>query len=85
MLDSLKSQRKAAANTIKDYLVMEAKEKKNIYLNKSKCRVIYANTPTQPNHYDCGVYVLKFVEKGEMNQQKHGFHIQTLSTREKRF
>ncbi|KAJ3272770.1 Sentrin-specific protease 6 [Terramyces sp. JEL0728] len=47
---------------IKSYLVMEARHKKNIEFNEKAIRGTKLEVPIQPNHCDCGVYLLHYIE-----------------------
>ena len=62
---------------LKAYLMEEAKTKKADFLNGRTIdpgQIVTIKNPTvpvQPNHYDCGVYVVKFVETLMKNPEKY--------------
>ncbi|KAJ3321207.1 hypothetical protein HDV06_004550 [Boothiomyces sp. JEL0866] len=62
ILDSLGHSRLKTMKTIKNYLVMEARHKKNIEINEKGIKGAKLDVPIQPNHCDCGVYLLEYVE-----------------------
>ncbi|RPB26955.1 cysteine proteinase [Terfezia boudieri ATCC MYA-4762] len=47
---------------LKEYLEVEASEKKGWIIPRGIVNGIYAKVPRQPNHCDCGVYLLCYVE-----------------------
>jgi Ulp1 family protease len=62
IFDSLSASRNQAIKNLKEYLYFEAEDKLNIQINKEDICGFTAKTPKQPNHCDCGVYLLHFVE-----------------------
>ena len=75
ILDSLESTRPTTVTNLKQYLVESVKEKLNLKWEdeneeaKQREKIyrliggVNAKVPVQPNHCDCGVYLLMFVEK----------------------
>ena len=59
ILDSLGHSKIGAIRNIKEYLKKEALEKKKIE-TLSAPKGTHAKVPLQPNHCDCGVYLLKY-------------------------
>ncbi|KAH9263840.1 hypothetical protein BASA83_012717 [Batrachochytrium salamandrivorans] len=49
--------------SIKRYLVLEAKSRQNIDVQRDMIHGLNARVPEQPNYCDCGVYVLEYVER----------------------
>ncbi|EGO24014.1 hypothetical protein SERLADRAFT_470630 [Serpula lacrymans var. lacrymans S7.9] len=69
-LDSLGSRHPQALKTLKQYLKMEAKDKKNA----GECREPFgknALVPMQPNYCDCGVYLLHFAMTFMKDPERH--------------
>jgi Ulp1 family protease len=69
VLDSLNVPRTKPYLALRSYLLEEAKAKKpelfrnGQSINLSQIKVIKnPKVPVQPNHYDCGVYVIKYVQ-----------------------
>ncbi|KAI8912877.1 hypothetical protein BC831DRAFT_189961 [Entophlyctis helioformis] len=62
MMDSLGGTHKNAMDTLKKYLVFEAADKHGVEVDTSDIAGTNAKVPSQPNHWDCGIYVLQFVE-----------------------
>jgi hypothetical protein len=62
ILDSLGIQRAQCIKNLKEFLRMEALNRKGIQVSTQNIKGIHAKAPIQPNHCDCGVYVLNFVE-----------------------
>ena len=62
ILDSLGLHRLRTISSLKKYLVMEAKHKLNLDISEKKITGIHVKAPLQPNHCDCGVYVLHNIE-----------------------
>ena len=56
---------------LKDYLKKEAYNKKEIRINSNIIKVIHANVPQQPNHYDCGVYLIQYIETFFKDTEKY--------------
>lgn len=61
-LDSLGSRRAMAIANLKEYLTCEIEHKKGTKVEMPRRCGMQANVPTQLNHFDCGVYLLAFVE-----------------------
>jgi Ulp1 family protease len=64
-MDSLGNSRTPAMKNLKEYLACEAKERHGIEVDindKSTIISMAAKIPQQPNHCDCGVYLLQFVD-----------------------
>lgn len=62
-LDSLGSTHSATCRALKDYLVEEAKDKKNINLTTVPGGMKARGIPEQNNFCDCGVFVLGYMEE----------------------
>ena len=62
-LDSLGSSHTVTCSNLKDYLVMEIKDKKNIDIERpGSIGTTAKGIPMQNNHYDCGLFLLCYVE-----------------------
>jgi hypothetical protein len=62
-LDSLGSSHTATCSNLKDYLVLEIKDKKNIEIPRPGAVGTTAKgIPTQNNYYDCGLFLLSYIE-----------------------
>ncbi|KAJ3182706.1 hypothetical protein HDU87_008045 [Geranomyces variabilis] len=62
ILDSLENKHPGSIRRLKQYLVFEAKAKKNIEIDPKDITGIHAKVPRQPNFCDCGVYLSYYVE-----------------------
>jgi hypothetical protein len=63
-LDSLGTQRSATCSIIRQYVVAEAKDKKNLDIDSSQLRGMTAKEiPTQSNFSDCGLYLCMYLEQ----------------------
>ncbi|KAJ3340624.1 hypothetical protein HDU93_006739 [Gonapodya sp. JEL0774] len=63
-LDSLSTSRDSVLMTIQRYLEVEAQTKKQLSINSAKAnRIIAKGMPLQANHWDCGVFLLMYIEK----------------------
>ena len=77
VLDSLNVPRTKPYQALKAYLIDEAKSKKAGLFDGKKVNPAQIITikspcvPLQPNHYDCGVYVVKYVETLLNDPQKY--------------
>ncbi|KAI8147740.1 hypothetical protein BJV82DRAFT_593174 [Fennellomyces sp. T-0311] len=70
-LDSMGISRRAAANRIIKYLQSAAKDRLGIEESRfKKPKYQKATVPLQPNAYDCGIYVLHFIETFLINPVK---------------
>ncbi|KAG9236696.1 hypothetical protein BJ875DRAFT_209111 [Amylocarpus encephaloides] len=64
ILDSLSGTHPNTIANLKSYLVEEMKDKKKMDISTLGIKAMNArNLPTQNNHYDCGPYLLRYVEK----------------------
>ncbi|PMD21734.1 cysteine proteinase, partial [Hyaloscypha hepaticicola] len=62
-LDSLGSSHTATCSNLKDYLVLEIKDKKNIEIPRPGAVGTTAKgIPIQNNYYDCGLFLLSYIE-----------------------
>jgi Ulp1 family protease len=62
-LDSLGSSHTATCSNLKDYLVLEIKDKKNIEIQRpGSIGTTAKGIPLQNNYYDCGLFLLSYVE-----------------------
>jgi hypothetical protein len=62
-LDSLGGSHTVTCSNLKDYLVMEIKDKKNIEIDRPGSIGFTAKgIPLQDNYYDCGLFLLSYVE-----------------------
>jgi Ulp1 family protease len=52
-----------AFRTLRDYLVDEAKSKRNMEISRDDIYGLHAKVPGQSNYCDCGVFLLHYVEK----------------------
>ncbi|KAH6987603.1 hypothetical protein BKA56DRAFT_669225 [Ilyonectria sp. MPI-CAGE-AT-0026] len=62
-LDSLGSSHSVTCKHLRDYLVEEARHKKNVELAKIPGGMTAKKIPEQDNHCDCGVFVLGYMEE----------------------
>ncbi|KAH7008278.1 hypothetical protein EDB80DRAFT_433060 [Ilyonectria destructans] len=62
-LDSLGSSHSVTCKHLKDYLVEEARHKKNAELAKVPGGMTAKKIPEQNNHCDCGVFILGYMEE----------------------
>ncbi|KAG9048152.1 hypothetical protein FS837_000662 [Tulasnella sp. UAMH 9824] len=62
ILDSLGSKHPSVFNTLREWLSLEAQDKRNEEIPKLANNGKYVKVPYQPNHVDCGVYLLHFAE-----------------------
>ncbi|KAK5296920.1 hypothetical protein LTR99_008561 [Exophiala xenobiotica] len=63
-LDSLGTPRSATCSIIRQYVVAEAKDKKNFDIDSSQLRGMTAKEiPTQSNFSDCGLYLCMYLEQ----------------------
>ncbi|KAK5463055.1 hypothetical protein LTS15_002767 [Exophiala xenobiotica] len=63
-LDSLGTPRSATCSIIRQYVVAEAKDKKNLDIDSSQLRGMTAREiPTQSNFSDCGLYLCMYLEQ----------------------
>ncbi|KAI3657684.1 hypothetical protein MP638_003694 [Amoeboaphelidium occidentale] len=63
VMDSLGSSRNHVSRALKDYLVHEIKQRYDSQVSHTVISGVNAKVPRQPNHYDCGVYVLQYIEE----------------------
>ncbi|KAE9364632.1 cysteine proteinase, partial [Stipitochalara longipes BDJ] len=62
-LDSLGGSHTVTCSNLKDYLVMEIKDKKNIDIERpGSIGTTAKGIPMQNNYYDCGLFLLSYVE-----------------------
>ncbi|KAG8919006.1 hypothetical protein FRC01_001528, partial [Tulasnella sp. 417] len=62
ILDSLGSKHPSVFSTLREWLFLEAQDKRKEEIPKSANNGKYVKVPYQPNHVDCGVYLLHFAE-----------------------
>ncbi|KAG9004608.1 hypothetical protein FRB90_010826 [Tulasnella sp. 427] len=62
ILDSLGSKHPSVFTTLREWLSLEARDKRNAQIPKITNNGKYVKVPYQPNHVDCGVYLLHFAE-----------------------
>jgi Ulp1 family protease len=62
ILDSLNISRSVCIRNLKEFLRMEALHRKKKRVDTKVMKGVNAKIPVQPNHCDCGVYVLQFIE-----------------------
>jgi sentrin-specific protease 7 len=63
VFDSLGLRHVPTIKALRDYLVEEAKSKRDMDIAKEDIIGIHAKVPTQSNHCDCGVFLLHYVER----------------------
>ncbi|RPB03544.1 hypothetical protein L873DRAFT_173052 [Choiromyces venosus 120613-1] len=66
ILDSMgygSSSRPTTIKNLKDYLAAEALNKRNLEITRADINATYAKAPNQNNYYDCGPYLLHYVER----------------------
>ncbi|KAG5439482.1 hypothetical protein PCANB_002056 [Pneumocystis canis] len=63
IFDSLGGQHNITLKNLRDYLYEEAKDKRDLELNKADIVGIHAKVPQQSNYCDCGVFLLHYVEQ----------------------
>ena len=71
ILDSLGLTRHGAMKALKEYLKLEAKTRKNVDIDTKFIKGVHAKSPLQPNHCDCGVYVLQYIETFFQDPEKY--------------
>ncbi|KAL5482575.1 hypothetical protein ACEPAI_9169 [Sanghuangporus weigelae] len=69
-MDSLNGGHPKAMTRLSEYLQEEAKDKKGI-ANPSPAKTRKATMPIQPNHCDCGLYLLHFAQSFVADPQKY--------------
>jgi sentrin-specific protease 7 len=70
-LDSLNASHSDTIRNLKEYLVMEAKDKKNVELQIGDVSGMTAKgIPMQDNYCDCGLYLLGYMEKFLQNPRQ---------------
>ncbi|KAI8906996.1 hypothetical protein DFJ77DRAFT_185818 [Powellomyces hirtus] len=62
ILDSLHAKHAGAIRRLKGYLAAEAEAKLQVTIDQKEIQGIHAKVPVQPNHCDCGIYLLYYVE-----------------------
>jgi Ulp1 family protease len=66
MLDSLQGAAGSVYRAIREYLQKEWQDKQpdqsQVTLDMSRLKTVMPKAPTQDNHYDCGIFVLQYVE-----------------------
>jgi hypothetical protein len=62
IFDSLQHDRLGPITKLKSFLVDEAKEHRGATVSTSSMKGTRVLVPKQPNHCDCGVYLLHYVE-----------------------
>lgn len=62
ILDSLGNSHTRVYQILKDYLVAEAKDKKNEILNPSQIATCKADVPSQDNFSDCGLFLIQYAD-----------------------
>lgn len=62
VLDSLGGPRSTVQNNLKKFLVSEAKERRDVDCDVKWIKSGAPKVPQQPNSYDCGVFLLHYVE-----------------------
>lgn len=67
--------RQATIANLKKYLAFEANERHGIQVRTEDIVGIHSLPPQQPNHCDCGVYLLKYVQSFFANAQKNMYDI----------
>lgn len=68
IFDSLGGNHRPAMDLIQKYLRQEARERKKMKLKEDPHK-IHAKVPRQPNHCDCGVFLLQFFEDFMMDPE----------------
>jgi len=63
VFDSLGLKHVQTIKALRDYLVEEAKAKRDMDIAKEDIVGVHAKVPTQSNHCDCGVFLLHYVER----------------------
>ncbi|KAG4306493.1 hypothetical protein PORY_000481 [Pneumocystis oryctolagi] len=63
IFDSLGGQHNITLRNLRDYLYEEAKDKRDLELDKANIAGIHAKVPQQSNYCDCGVFLLHYVEQ----------------------
>lgn len=69
-MDSLNGNHPRALSRLNEYLQEEAKDKKGI-ANPSPAKTRKATMPIQPNHCDCGLYLLHFAQSFVADPEKY--------------
>jgi Ulp1 family protease len=74
ILDSMGSARPAAISNLKAYLTAEAKDKKNIEIDRANIKGANMTNgiPQQNTWYDCGLYVCGYIRKFMQNPEEFG-------------
>lgn len=62
ILDSLNNSHNKVHEVIKDYLVREAKDKRQEILNSQQLATCKADLPTQDNFSDCGLFLIQYAD-----------------------
>ncbi len=62
-LDSLGQAHSPTCSNLKEYLVCEAKERRNVDIAPGRLGMTAKGIPQQSNYCDCGVFVLGYIEK----------------------
>lgn len=62
-LDSLDNAHSPTCTHLRDYLAEEMKSRKGVEMPKMQLGMTAKNIPTQSNPFDCGLYLLSYVEK----------------------
>lgn len=71
ILDSLGLARPGTISALKKYLVLEARHKLDKEIIEKSITGVHIKAPLQPNHCDCGVYVLNYIETFFSNPDKY--------------
>lgn len=77
LLNSRKSKivQATAFLALQNYLKEEAYNRKKISINPYNIQANHANVPQQPNDYDCGVYVIQYIETFFQDTKKYLHYI----------
>ena len=77
LLNSRKSKivQATAFLALQNYLKEEAYNRKKISINPYIIQANHANVPQQPNNYDCGVYVIQYIETFFQDTKKYLHYI----------
>ena len=63
VFDSLGLKHVPTIKALRDYIIEEAKSKRDIHVSKEDIHGMHAKVPRQSNYCDCGVFLLHYVEK----------------------
>jgi Ulp1 family protease len=74
-LDSLGQAHSPTCSNLKEYLVCEAKERRNVDIVPGRLGMTAKGLPQQSNYCDCGVFVLGYIEKFLKNPDEFVYNI----------